>query len=262
MKNMENIKKLFYAYSPLKSNYQLVQDYTDITYNFVDPNLNIRKLYNDIIFSTFLNETVIKSNFVTKFCFNKSPRNTITIFELNSFNSRADICVINGYSEVFEIKTTYDTFLRLDEQLHDYTLLYDYINIIVPKEKIKHALEMVPKHVGIVTYYKNRLGNITFKTTKKPSINTMINQRAQLEQITKRELLKLGNFDSQTSREEIIEKILDVYSPEKINTIFKNYTKNKYRDQWIYLYNNYENIYPLDYQWFFKNNISYKLVYK
>ncbi|MGI6782511.1 MAG: sce7726 family protein [Acholeplasmataceae bacterium] len=264
MKKIEQIKKLFYAYSPLKSNQQLIKDYINITYDSIDPKSNIRELYNEIIFSEFLNETVIKSNFVSKFCFNKSPRNTITIFELNSFNSRADICVVNGNSEVFEIKTIYDTFLRLDDQLHDYSLLYDYINIIIPREKVQEALGVLPEYAGLIMYYKNRLGNITFKKIKKPSINNEISAVAQLSQLTKRELLKLGNFynRNQTNKEQIIDEIIAKYTPCEINDIFKSYIKNKYREQWLYLYNNYEKIYKLDYQWFFKNNISYKLVYK
>ncbi|NMA06064.1 MAG: sce7726 family protein [Acholeplasmataceae bacterium] len=264
MNSVEQLKKLFYTYSPLKSNNELKFDYIDITYNYPNPNKNIRSIYNELISSGFFNETVIKSRFVEVFSFNKSPTNTITIFELNSSNSRADICMVNGHSEVFEIKTIYDTFYRLEDQLNDYLLLYDYVNIIIPKERNDVSLVNIPKNIGILTYYKNRLGNISFKRVRKPLINNNINPKTQLEQITKKELLKLFKLNTldSTSKEEIINEILFNYTAQKINTLFKTYIKDKYQEQWLFLHKNRDNFYMLDYQWFFKNNISYELVYR
>ena len=53
--------------------------------------------------------------------------------------------MVNGHSEVFEIKTIYDTFYRLEDQLNDYLLLYDYVNIIIPKERNDVSLVNIQK---------------------------------------------------------------------------------------------------------------------
>ena len=54
MNSVEQLKKLFYTYSPLKSNNELKFDYIDITYNYPNPNKNIRSIYNELISSGFL----------------------------------------------------------------------------------------------------------------------------------------------------------------------------------------------------------------
>ena len=53
MNSVEQLKKLFYTYSPLKSNNELKFDYIDITYNYPNPNKNIRSIYNELISSGF-----------------------------------------------------------------------------------------------------------------------------------------------------------------------------------------------------------------
>ncbi|MDY0277093.1 MAG: sce7726 family protein [Acholeplasma sp.] len=264
MYDIKVLRNLFSSYSPLKSNESLRKSFVDITYDYVEENENIRKLYNDLIFNNYLNETVIKSSFIKSIASKRSPSKTITIFELNSSDSRADICMVNGHSEVFEIKTSYDTFYRLDKQLEDYYALYDLVNIIVPIDKVSEVSSLVPNTTGILSYRKNRLGNISFTIERSPIINNSINPIKQLEQFTKNELLRLinqpGNY--KLSKDHIISTVMSLLTPDNINHSFKEYIKTKYREQWLFLYNNYENIHMIDYQWFFKNNVSYKLVYR
>src|SRR5690554_3876543 len=113
--SLNQLRKLFSVYTPLTSNKRLYDKFVEITGQTHFEIESIRKVYNNNIFKGFLNETVIKNSFIKKHCINMED--TVTIFELNSGNSRADICMINGKSYVFEIKTEYDTTARLDKQL-------------------------------------------------------------------------------------------------------------------------------------------------
>ena len=85
---------------------------------------------------------------------------------------------------VFEIKTEYDTFTRLDRQLSDYKKAYEYLNLIVPKSKLSDAIDLVDEAIGIITYtIKNKL--VLFETYKEPVFNRHIEPLIQLDQLTK-----------------------------------------------------------------------------
>lgn len=258
---LEQIKKLYYNYSPLITNEQLIIKYEQITNKRNCTINNIREVYNTEIINGFLNEAVIKAAFVERFSFKKSPKSTITIFELNIGSSRADICMINGKSMVFEIKTEYDTFSRLDNQLSNYLKTFEYVNLIIPESKIEEALNILYKQVGILTYKKNRIGNIEFNEYRSPIYNNKIDHRTQLLQLTKKQLSDiLGSNES--NKGNMIDRILNTKTKDEINEIYRHYMKKKYVNKWSYLYQHRNEISPLDYQWFFKNNLSTTTVYK
>lgn len=117
---LEDLRLLFNYYSPLKTDLQLIEAYTKISQSSFDSSKDIRDTYNKLIQRGFLNESVIKADFIEKYSFKQNPSRMISVFELNTGTSRADICMFNGKSMVFEIKTEYDTFTRLDRQLSDY----------------------------------------------------------------------------------------------------------------------------------------------
>jgi len=260
--NLSNSKKLYSTYSPLKTSKELRDKYESITSTEIDLTKNIRELYNKEISNGFLNESVIKSAFIEKFSFKKSPQNTITIFELNVGSSRADICMINGKSMVFEIKTEYDSFYRLDGQLNDYFKVFQYVNIIIHENMLLDALSRIGSNVGIITYSKNRLGNVVFKEHRFPAYNNDIDSETQLNALTKTQLRMLFKNIYTNSSDEFFSQIISHKSKDEITDIFNKCIKEKYKAKWNYIFKNKDNIIPLDYQWFFKNNIPTTIVYK
>lgn len=170
--------------------------------------------------------------------------------------------MINGKSEVFEIKTEFDTFNRLDDQLDDYFKLYDYINIIIPEGIFINQINELPNQVGIITYYKNRIGNYSFNVLRKPILNKEIDSLLQLNQLTKQSLYKeSGLSDRSLTKDDLVNHLYSNLSSEEVNNLFKRQTKLKYSDSWKFLLKHHKHIYPLDYQWFFKNNIDYEIIY-
>jgi len=256
---LEDLRLLFNCYSPLKTNRQLVHHYNQISQSNFESNINIRDIYNNQILKGFLNETVIKAAFIEKYSFKKTHSNTITVFELNTGSSRADICMLNGTSMVFEIKTEFDTYVRLNGQIADYKKAYEYLNLIIPKSKIDEALKVVNEDIGVIVYSVDK-GKINFSTYRDPVYNSSLDSLFQLEQLTKNQLSKITNMTNQ-SKEYMIEFLIKSKSSEQINRYFIDVMKDKYRDRWLYLYQHRKTIKPLDYQWFFKNNLSIEAVY-
>lgn len=255
-------KKLFSNYAPLKTNEFLKNYYNKINEIENIKNENIRASYCKEISRFFLNETVIKSAFIKKFSLNKSPNKTITIFELNAGNSRADICMINGHSVVFEIKTAYDSFARLKGQLSDYKKIFEYIYIIIPEKNIEIASKQISSEIGIIAYKQNINYTISFKTIKEPTYNNNISTKSQLLCLNKSELKK-NFYDCFNNNQSIfIENILSNYKKEDIIKKYNVCIKNKYRNKWNFIYYHKNEIIPIDYQWFFKNNIEPSIVYK
>jgi len=260
--NLDTYRDLYSLYSPLKTNIQLFNDFQELIGN--DQNVGIdeiRSLYNKLITKNFLNENVIKSAFIERYSLSKSPNHTVTIFEMNVGSSRADICMINGKSMVFEIKTEYDTYARLSKQLYDYEQVFEYVCIVVPECQIDSVISLIGENIGIIFYKQNRLGNIKFYEYRSPIYSKNINPVTQLRALTKTELRKMIN-PTYNSKTEIIENIISNHSQEEINDTFKEYFKSKYQDKWLYIYSNKNVLHSLDYQWFFKNNLSISSVYK
>lgn len=260
---LNKLRKLYSIYSPLKTNKSLSNIYSSLFKDNSDVP-DIRLKVNNLIYHNYLNEAVIKSAFINEHLIKKSPRKNITIFELNACGARADLSVMNGKSYVYEIKTEFDTFERLDKQTENYLKFFDYLNVIVPIDRVEQVKELLANNIGIISYYQNRLNNIKFKIERSATINTNKDPYAQLSSLTKRDLLKLIDKSNEYSinTEDIINQLLENKTVKEIDTIYREYMKQKYYDKWNFLHENINDIYLLDYQWFFKNNIDTEIVYK
>lgn len=261
MFNLDTIKNLYYAYSPLKSNRELEKNYITTTHNEAPSNVSIRTHYNDLILKNFLNESVIKAAFIQKYSFQKSPDSNVTAFEINVGGSRADLCLLNGKSVVYEIKTEFDTFNRLESQLLDYRKTFEYIYLIIPKSKLGEALSYLTPNDGIIIYSQNRHQKILFKVYKDAIINPLIDSRFQLKQLTKAQLYKLTG-EKNGDKNVLVDNILSSHTADEINKIYIDFIKLKFKKRWTYLYHHRNHINPLDYQWFFKNNIDSSIIYR
>lgn len=121
-----------------------------------------KNILNDIGFASFFensfnylqsnyrNEYVYKNTIANKIVRGKHKlANTCYTTEFKVGKSIADVAVFNGTSSVYEIKTEYDTFDRLESQITDYSRVFDKVYIVVPESKKEKALNVAPPHVGI-----------------------------------------------------------------------------------------------------------------
>ncbi|MBN2001132.1 sce7726 family protein [candidate division KSB1 bacterium] len=107
-------------------------------------------LFNNIS-EEYRNEYVYKNIIAHKKFLNRhSLKNSYMLTEFRVENSRADVVIINGTSNVYEIKTELDSFKRIDKQISSYLKVFDRINVISSKRQLKTIKEIVPEQVGLL----------------------------------------------------------------------------------------------------------------
>ncbi len=102
--------------------------------------------------------------------------NTLVVDELGLKHGRcrADIAVINGYLNGFEIKSDRDSLFRLSEQVVTYGAVFDRITAIVAERHLSSVQEIVPDWWGLIVCFCGPRGAVKFWTKKKPSINRSV----------------------------------------------------------------------------------------
>jgi hypothetical protein len=260
----EFARRLFSAYNILQLPSELSNNLLNLSIEHgldISNYDNIRNVYNEIINKYYHNEITIKSNFINNVLLKST--NHITIFEFNLESSRADLCKINGKSIAFEIKTDLDNFSRLKKQIRDYSEVFEEVYVICSKENLCNVLDILPQFCGVYTYtiLPNSYYKFVIERVSLPCNN--LNNFKQLSLLTKKELKdnfsKVNYIDD---KETIINKVITTYSSRYINSKFKKTIKERYKEKWEFLRVNSSQIYEIDYQWFFKNNINPKIIYQ
>jgi hypothetical protein len=109
-----------------------------------------------LLFEKYRCEYVYKNAIATKlFLSRHSLQNSFMTDELRSASSRADVAILNGTSTIYEIKTKYDSFDRLEAQLLDYRRIFDCINIVTTETKANTAIRSIDSTVGIIILREN-----------------------------------------------------------------------------------------------------------
>ncbi|MEK4125690.1 sce7726 family protein [Anoxybacillus sp. FSL W8-0382] len=219
-------------------------------------------LVNDLVLKYYPAEMQIKYHFAKKYL---NRKNEIITFELNVNNSRLDIARINGISYAYEIKTELDTLDKLEKQIQDYALVFEYIYVLIHPKHLKGALSKIPDYVGVITYNLNET-SCKFHFKRKASKNVDLDSKTQLQILTAKELeffLKHTNasISMPASRLQKEEWILRHYDEKKINTLFKEVLKKRFDKKWSFLCDHFDQINPIDIQVFFKTSANPKWVY-
>lgn len=263
--SLENVRKLNRQYATVESKTKLTKSLNsifDCDFDFRKSPISIHEVYNHILTNHYPNETAIKSTFLNNVLFNR--KNHVTIFELPVMNSRTDLCTINGESVVYEIKTEFDNFNRIEKQISDYNMIFDKCYVICPKRKIEAISKHIPAETGIYSYRITKSGRYIYKLEKPATKNTELLPLEQLKVLRKPELnhlLSKAPSDLLLDKKEFIEKLLETHTGEQINRLFKNALKARYKKQWSFLKDNQDVIQEIDYQWFFKSPIDPGIVY-
>lgn len=226
-----------------------------------DKNIEARKFINDFSLKHYPNEVAIKSIFLNQILL-RSKKN-VTIFEFRVGNSRLDLCQINGNNKsvAFEIKTDYDTPKRLEQQMHDYFQVFENVYLICSKKRLDKFINFIPKECGIYVYDIKASGNYSFIKLRSAKKSYKLSSKSQLSALTKKDLISYFECPYSHDKEEMIKYCLDLLSENEINKRFKLCLRNKYQMKWEYFLSIKNDILEIDYQWFYKNSISPKIVY-
>ena len=79
------------------------------------------------------------------------PRSTSCYFELPVGEARADMVLVNGQADVFEVKSRFDGPARLEAQLREYYRCFKRVTVVTEEPKAAGYLDRLPVHVGVAT---------------------------------------------------------------------------------------------------------------
>lgn len=141
----------------------LKMDFTSIDYKIERYDDNWLKLRNStyldylkyvysVLALNYQNEYIFKNEFLNEWLISELGEDNSKIFsEFRVGNSVADLVMFNGYSKVFEIKTEFDSDIRLPLQLENYKKAFNQIYLIIPETKLS-IYEKKEKTVGLITF--------------------------------------------------------------------------------------------------------------
>lgn len=129
-------------------------------------------IYN-VLFKSYRNEYIYKNVLTNKILLGKHSLTTSNILtEFRVGQNKADVVLINGTSTVYEIKSEYDSFDRLENQIKTYTNTFDHINVITSHSQVEKLFSLLPEKVGILVLTdRNTISTKRKSKSNKDNIN-------------------------------------------------------------------------------------------
>lgn len=136
----------------------------------------IRSLYDDAysyLREHYQNEYFYKNLIVNKILIGRHSLNTATMLpEFRVGTNKADCVILNGKSTCYEIKTNYDSLVRLEDQLSSYLQLFDEVYVVCSAKYQQAVLELAPVEVGIlILTEKQTFSQFRKATSRKAPLN-------------------------------------------------------------------------------------------
>lgn len=158
----------------------------------IDPATTLEQFFEwvyNILFNNYRNEYIYKNVITNKILLGKHSLNTSQILtEFRVGRSKADIVLLNGTTTVYEIKSEYDSFARLEKQIQSYFEIFDFVNVITSQSHAKKLNSILPKKAGILVLSKRN----TISTVREPISNKEnINPTILFDSFRKTEYLKI-----------------------------------------------------------------------
>ena len=125
----------------------------------IDPTTLVKQFLEDIydiLQKNYRYEYIYKNVIANKILLGKHSLNTAHMLtEFRVGKCKADVVILNGTSTVYEIKSEYDSFVRLNDQIHAYLDIFDYINVITSNSQADKLEHFLPESVGLLVLNKN-----------------------------------------------------------------------------------------------------------
>lgn len=178
-----------------------------------------------IIAKAYPNEYVYKNTLLTNWLYDELAQDDSKLYsEFRVGKAVADLVMFNGTSKAFEIKTELDSDARLPCQLEQYRKVFNYIYLVVPKEKSSLYMQQ-DEQIGIITFEKSR--GQKFRKLREAKQNTHIDVSSIIEilhtheykGIVKQHFNELPEMNSFTQYERCKEKFNDIPINE-LNRLF------------------------------------------
>ena len=102
---------------------------------------------------------------------------------------RVDIAVFNGSSHAFELKSDFDSFVRLPKQIDSYSRVFDYCTLVVTSRHLEKAREIIPRGWGLRAIFVDSQGQVVTKQLRKAKLNVKIEALPLVELLWRDEAL-------------------------------------------------------------------------
>lgn len=205
----------------------------------------LAKTVSDVVFKNYSGEQILKYKLAKEFI----NKDYIAAFEVKAKTSRADFLVINGESKSFEVKSKIDNLKRLRKQTCDYGDVFEYNTVVIDKTHLESVLQIIPEYYGLWCYEGGKR-----KIFRKANYSQGLNPIEQINLFNKRELVSHFGSDNR-------DEILSTTSEKRVNEELKLALKKRYATRWSFVQNNWNQILPIDLQFFFNTNVDPEIVY-
>lgn len=129
---------------------------------------------------------------------------------------RADFVMLDEFSHAFEIKSDIDTLTRLDEQISEYVLTFDFVSVVTTELHLSKVRSIAPKKVGILVARDHEL-----KRVRRAQQNKRLSKHHLVASISMETLsLSLPNRQRRVSRQELEAFCLKSRSLEELRQLF------------------------------------------
>lgn len=144
----------------------------------------------DFLGNEYPNEYFYKNLISTKILCGKHSLNTATMLsEFRVGSNKADCVILNGQSTCYEIKTDYDSLIRLEDQLSSYLQLFDEVYVVCSTKFIQAVLDLAPKEVGVLRLSERQTFSQIRKATKR---KTPLNKKLLMQSLRQHEYKELA----------------------------------------------------------------------
>ncbi|OQY39416.1 MAG: hypothetical protein B6229_03785 [Spirochaetaceae bacterium 4572_7] len=159
--------------------------------NSLDLSMPLSQFFDRIyslLFKNYRNEYIYKNAITNKVLLGRHSLNTASMLtEFRVGSCKADVVILNGTSTVYEIKSEFDSFARLNNQLRAYMQVFDHINIITSLSHVSQLKTFLPDIIGIqVLTDRNTISTIRTSKSNKANIklDVLFNSLRKEEYIT------------------------------------------------------------------------------
>lgn len=137
--------------------------------------------------------------------------------------ARVDIAIVNGIMHGYEIKSDQDTLQRLPEQINVFNSVFDKMTLVVGKNHLYQAINMVPEWWGIIIAKINNNGSVVFNVIRGEEFNKNQDSVSVARLLWREEALKILEKNNKANgfyskpRDLIYEKLAGVLNQKTLN---------------------------------------------
>ncbi len=172
----------------------------------------------------YRNEYIYKNMIARRILMGRhSLKSSVLLSEFRVGTNKADLVLLNGCSTCYEIKTEYDSLIRLEDQLSSYTQLFNKVFVVCASKMIVDVYHLIPDNVGIIEF----TDTCKLKTIREPIEKCSIDLELMMKSLRKEEYLfiaeKIYKLKIDVPNTQIFDycfNIINKAEPEFVNKLF------------------------------------------